>query len=186
MPRRRKRRPFARFWIPFLSSLALYAFVQHGCELLNENGVPGLWILPDALYLVFPILYLRFAHGLPQVAITALAIDAFWPGPYGARLVIYGVVMMAMLPLRTRIRRENPKHVFWFAILMNLMIFAGIWIVTAHGPHRTAEVSLSRIFGDLLASEIVTGISAFWWMELQRRVIRMISGEDPADYTIRP
>jgi hypothetical protein len=174
----------ARFWIPLVASIALSMFVGHGCELLNDCGVSGIWILPDALYLVFPILYLRFAHGLPQIAITALAIDAFWPGPYGTRLVIYGIVMMAMLPLRARIRRENPRHVFWFAMLMNLMIFAGIWIVTVFGPQKTAPVPFSRVLGDFAVSELLVGLAAFWWMELQRYVISKVSGEDPANYTI--
>jgi len=174
----------ARFWIPLAASVALSMFVQHGCELLSDCGVGGLWILPDALYLVFPILYLRFAHGLPQVAVTALAIDAFWPGPYGTRLVIYGIVMIAMLLLRARIRRENPTHVFWFAMLMNLLIFNGIWLVTAFGPRATAPVPIARILGDFAASELITGLAAFWWMELQRYVISKVSGEDPANYTI--
>jgi len=183
MPIRRRRRPLARFWIPLAASVALSMFVVHGCELLNDCGVSGLWIMPDALFLVFPVLYLRFAHGLPQVVLTALAIDAFWPGPYGTRLVVYGIVMIAMLPLRARIRRENPKHVFWFAMLMNLLIFVGIWLVTVLGG-RMAAVPTARIWGDLAASEIVVGMAAFWWMELQRYVIRKVSGEDPADYTI--
>jgi hypothetical protein len=184
MPIRRKRRPLARFWIPLFSSVALSMFVVHGCELLNDCGVSGIWILPDALFLVFPLLYLRFAHGLPQVALTALAIDAFWPGPYGTRLVVYGIVMIAMLPLRARIRRENPVHIFWFAMLMNLLIFVGIWLATVFFGDRIAAVPLARIFGDGAASLFFVGLSAFWWMEVQRYLIRKVSGEDPADYTI--
>ena len=181
---RRKRRPMARFWIPLVSSIALSMFVQHGCELLNDCGLRGLWIMPDALFLVFPLLYLRFAHGLPQVALTALAVDAFWPGPFGTRLFVYGLVMIAMLPLRARIRRENPKHVFWFAMLMNLLVFAGIWIVSALAVADRGTVPLSRILVDMAVSVVGVGMAAFWWMELQRYIIRKVSGEDPANYTI--
>ena len=184
MSARRKRRPYTRLWIPPLLSLALAAFIQHGCQMLGDMGIPGVWLQADALFIVFPLLYLRFAHGLPQVIFTALALDAFWSGPYGTRLVIYGIVMIAMLPLRARIRRENPAHVLWLAALINLLIFTGLWIVAAFGPDKALHVPLTRVLGDLLISELVVGAGAFWWMEVQRRAIIMVSDEDPAGYEI--
>jgi hypothetical protein len=184
MSPRRQKRHYARLILPALASLVLAAFVQHGCELLASCGMPGLWLHVDALFLLFPLLYLRFAAGLPQVAFTALALDAFWPGPYGTRLVIYGVVLICMLPLRARIRRENPSHVFWLAILMNLLVFCGLWIVAAFSSAKAGGVPLLRILVDLGVSELFVGALAFWWMELQRKMITAISGEDPAGYTI--
>jgi hypothetical protein len=184
MSARRKSRPCSRFWIPPLMSLCLAAFLQHGCQMLAAAGLPGVWLQADALFLVFPLLYLRFAHGLPQVIFTALALDAFWPGPYGTRLVLYGIVMIAMLPLRARIRRENPTHVLWLAALMNLLLFTGLWLVAAFDAGRGLHVPLARVLGDMALSVFVTSIGAFWWMELQRRVIIMASDEDPASYEI--
>ena len=182
-PRRKKRR-IARLILPPLASLVLAAFVQHGCELLASCGVPGLWLHVDALFLIFPLLYLRFAVSMPQVAFTALALDAFWPGPYGTRLVIYGIVMICVLPLRARIRRENPSHVFWLSMLMNLLVFLGLWIVAAFSSSKAGGVPVSRVLGDLAVSEVMVGAAAFWWMELQRKAITHISNEDPASYSI--
>ena len=184
MSPRRKHQNYARLWIPPLANLVLAAFMQHACQMLAALGVNGLWLQIDALYLVFPLLYLRFAHGLPQVVFTALALDAFWPGPYGTRLVLYAVMLVVMLPFRVRIRRENPIHVFWLALSLNLLLFGGLWCVAVFGPAHIAIVSTSRILGDLIISEIVVGFAAFWWMELQRKIITIVAREDPASYTI--
>jgi hypothetical protein len=184
MSPRRQQRHYARLILPPLACLVLSAFVQHGCELLSSCGVPGLWLQVDALFLIFPLLYLRLAVSVPQVVFTGLALDAFWPGPYGTRLVIYCLVLICMLPLRARIRRENPSHVFWLSLLMNLLVFLGLWIVAAFSSAKAGGVPLLRILGDLAVSELVVGAAAFWWMELQRKAITVISDEDPANYTI--
>lgn len=170
--------------MPPLACLVLAALVQHACELLGESMLPGFWLHLDALYLVFPLLYLRFAHGLPQVAFTALMLDAMWPGPFGTRLVLYSLALAMMIPLRVRVRRENPLHVFWLASGMNLFVFAGFWLQTLLGPDALACVPLTRILTDLLVSELLVGFSAYWWMEFQRLVIFRSCGQDPAGFPI--
>ena len=178
---RRIRNPHTRLWLPPLASLVLAAFVQHGNELLAGAGA-SVWIHCDALYLVFPLLYLRYAHGLPQVVFTALALGAFSPLPYGFHLFLYTAMLVVMIPYRVRIRRENPVHVFWMAAIMETVCFGAEWL-TAHFLH-VPPVPLVRIFGDLALSAFFCGAAAFWWMELQRRVIMSVSGEDPAGYPI--
>lgn len=159
-------------------------FVQHACQMLSASVLPGLWLHIDALFLVFPILYLRFAHGLPQLVIVSLAYDAMWPGPYGTRLVIYSLILAVMVPIRLRIRRENPMHVLLLSMALNLVVFVGLALVATFSPEHMGEVPIGRMLGDLLASELVVGLCAFWWLEVQRALIIMSSGDDPAGYPI--
>ncbi|HNX04551.1 MAG TPA: hypothetical protein PKI32_03575 [Opitutales bacterium] len=183
MAARRNRKKHTRLWLPPLASLALAAFIQHGNQMLAGQGL-SLWMHCDALFLVFPLLYLRYAHGMPQVAFTALAIGAFSPLPYGTHLFIYASMLVVMIPYRVRIRRENPAHVFWLAAIMEAACFSAEWLVATLMHGHPAVSPLSRILTDLILSSVVCGAAAFWWMELQRRVIVMISGEDPAGYPI--
>ncbi|MFA5257445.1 MAG: hypothetical protein WC360_04785 [Opitutales bacterium] len=184
MARRRKNARYTRLWLPPLLSLALAAFVQHACQMLSASLVPGLWLHVDALFLLFPLLYLRFKHGLPQVVLTALALDAMSMGPFGTRLVLYSLVLALALPFRVRIRRENPLHTLWVAMGVNLFVFAGLELVALFWSVHMAGVPAERVLVDFLISELVVGLSAFWWVELQRQLIIWISAEDPASFPI--
>lgn len=173
----------ARLWIPPLANVIFALFIQHGCELFSSI-LPGFWFQIDAVYLLFPLMYLRFAHAIPQVVITALAVDAFWPGPYGTRLVIYTLVLVFAMPYRTRVRRENPMQVFGVTAIMNAIMFAALWIVASYSMGDASGSSVWREISDMLFSSILAGLLAFGWMEFQRKVITMVSGEDPARYQI--
>lgn len=183
--RRRTRGRNVRLWLPAVANVVLAAFLQHACQMASACGVGGFWLQPDALYLVFPLLYFRFAHAVPQVVFTALALDAFWPGPYGTRLVLYLVAMLLMLNFRTRIRRENPGHVFWFTLVLNALLFAGLWLVAAFGSEGLGAVPLSRILGDMILSCLFAAATAYGWMVLQRWAIIKASGVDPAGFPMR-
>lgn len=172
-----------RLWIPPLANLFFALFVQHGCELVSAV-IPGVWFHMDAVYLMFPLLYLRFAHAFPQVVFTALALDVFWPGPYGTRLVIYTLMLVLMLPYRTRIRRENFTQVFGATVVVNLIMFLALWIVAAFSLGFSSGVSVWREISDMIASSLMAGLLAYGWMEFQRKVITMVSNEDPAGYPI--
>jgi hypothetical protein len=160
------------------------AAVQHACELMNECGMPGLWLHVDALLIIFPFFYMRFAHALPQAAITALALDAMWAGPFGTRLVVYSLVLAVFLPLRVRVRRENPSHMFFFGMMMTLVTFAGLTAASMWAIADWSAFSPLRSGYDLAASMLVCGSASYWWMEFQRRSIIGICGEDPAGYSI--
>lgn len=173
----------ARLWIPPLANIVFALFIQHGCELFSSI-IPGFTFHVDAVYLVFPLLYLRFAHAFPQVVITALAVDAFWPGPYGTRLVIYTVLFVLMIPSRTRVRRENPAQVFALTAFMNAIVFLALWIVASFSIGEVSGSSVWRELGDLFFSSIFAGLIAYFYMEFQRKVIIMVANEDPAGYQI--
>jgi hypothetical protein len=177
---RRKHKKNARLWLPPLTSLLLAMIVQHSNQMLASAG-SSFWIHVDALFLVFPLFYLRFAHGLPQTVFVALALGAFSPLPFGTELVIYLAVLVVMTPWRVRIRRENPGHVFWLALFMEALCYGGEWIAAGI---LGLSAPLSRILTDLVLSSLFCGMAAFWWMELQRRAIITVSGEDPAGYPI--
>jgi hypothetical protein len=181
--RRTSKNSVARLWIPPVANILLILFIQHGCEIFSWI-VPGLWFQVDAVYLMFPLLYLRFAHAWPQVVITALALDAFWPGPYGTRLVIYSLMLVLMLPYRTRIRRENPFQIFMACVFMNLIIFSALWCVASFSIGDNSGASIVREIMDMLFSSLLAGILSYGWTEFQRKMIIMVSDEDPAGYPI--
>jgi len=71
MPRRARR---GRLWLPVLLSLLLSLLLHHINTELTAfrifGGVLNIRLFMEALYLLFPLLYLRFAHGFPQVVIV--------------------------------------------------------------------------------------------------------------------
>lgn len=174
----------ADLWFPPLANLVMAMVVQHACQLFSEFVFEGVWLQFDALFLVFPLLYLRYGYGLFQAAFIALAYDAMWPGPYGSRLVIYCIMLLLFYPLRTRLRRENHMNVFWLAAGMNLLIFFALMLVAYVSSGNVGRVSFDRWGMDLLVSELFVGLFAFAWIEAQRMLIARLSGVDPADYKI--
>jgi hypothetical protein len=98
------------------------------------GGVLNIRLFMEALYLLFPLLYLRFAHGFPQVVIVALWLDAMEPHNFGLRLTLYTLLLVLMLPVRVRIRRENPAHVARLAMVMNFLLFTALLAASLAGP----------------------------------------------------
>lgn len=183
-----RRRGRGRLWLPVVLSLGLHALLHGLNQVLAATQVAGgtlnLHLSLEALFLLFPLLYLRFAHGLPQVAIVALMIDAMEPQGFGSRLIIYSLMLVTVLPLRVRLRRENPAHVAWLAFAINLVLHLALLIVALWGPTTLTGALFWRTVVDFALSQTVVLMVAFPWLQFQRWAIIQLTGEDPAAYAI--
>lgn len=167
-----------KLWLPLLSNWALAMGIQQVNEMLAYQGI---WLMLEGLFLPFAVLYLRMRDALIIAGILGLLLDAGSMHDFGLRAVLYSAIIVAMQPLRTRVRRENTIHAMAIVAVINLVIFAGLFAAAILGPADLSWPLLWRCIVDLLLSEGIVAVTVAWWMGFQRQFILAATGEDPAN-----
>lgn len=167
-----------KLWLPLISNWALAMGIQQVNEVLAYQNV---WLILEGLFLAFAVLYLRMRDGLIIAGVLGLLLDAGSFHDFGLRAVLYSAIVVAMQPLRTRVRRENPIHAIAIVTVMNLVIFAGLTGAAVLGAADLSRPLVWRCIVDLLLSEIVVAAAVGWWIGFQRQFILAATGEDPAN-----
>jgi hypothetical protein len=139
--------------------------------LLHEaNGLLAGWRIHlhgEVLFVIFSALYLRVLHGATLVMISGLFIDVYSPFNYGLHAISLLLLWTVCVVLRQRVRRENPRHVMLVAIVCQL-IHLPLWHLAAAQGRLGEALYWLRGGGDLLASLLFVGATAYLWCEMQR------------------
>lgn len=107
--------------------IVLYALLWIGLRSLNSmlSGA-SVYIVVDAVFLLFPTLYLRLGEGAIMVLISGFLLGAVRPVEFGQHGLLFLCVYLTMRLWSMRLRREKPKHVLFLAFLANTLLFFGL------------------------------------------------------------
>jgi len=150
-----------------LCNLLAYAFVR---EFNSALAGFSIHLTIDALFLLFPALYLPLFDGVIIIAITALLIDAWLPVPYGTSLFLFLIAYGLTRLTRFRVHRENKFHLIWLALAINAGLILAIFVLMAF-PGPTDLVYWMRNIFDTMISIAVLALLAGWWVDFQRVIL---------------
>lgn len=142
----------------------------------------SLWIAPDAMFLVFPALYMRFVPGLATILLTAGWIASTRPFPFVSALLPIILAAGLLYLTRFRVRRDRAREIAAAAAGAQLITFAGLLIA---GGTLLSDVEsslfnqISHILVDGLAALAVTVAVTPLFVTLQRDLL-VSSGIDVA------
>ena len=120
---------YRRWLIPFATTLLLWSLVGQ----LNHYLAPyGAYLFVSGLLVTFAALRLSLRNGLAATLLTALAVDALEPVPFGTHFVLFGLMHVVLFHLRTRFPREELIFGVVVALLANLGLAA--WHSTIAPP----------------------------------------------------
>ena len=164
------RRRDPRWFLVFLANLLLIWLVGLANHLLAPYNVS---LYAGGLLVTFASLRLDLRHGFIAMLLTALAVDALTPVPFGISLLLFGLVQAVLVYGRQRFPREEPVFATVVALLSNLFLFLCVsFILIGHQPHP-GEAWL-RLFADLLLSQLVLVLITPWFMALQVRAHELV------------
>ena len=164
-----------------LFNLVAYSIIR---EFNSALAMLSVHLTLDAIFLLFPALYLPLFDGLVIVVLTALMTDAWLPIPYGTSLCLYLIAYGLARQEHFRLRREKKLHVIYLAVIINAGIMLALTaLMTFPNPANLAY--WMRNFLDILLSLLGLVFLAGWWVNIQRTVLIYfgtdIAAELPAD-----
>ena len=150
-----------------LCNLLAYAFVREFNSALAGFSVH---LTIDAIFLLFPALYLPLFDGVIIIDITALLTDAWLPVPYGTSLYLFLIAYGLTRLTRFRMHRGNKSHIIWLAIIINCGFILALSVLMAF-PGSTDLVYWMRNIFDAIISLAVLALLANWWVNLQQALL---------------
>lgn len=161
-----------RWLIVFGANLVLWWLVGLANHSLTAFSIPffadhaTIHLYVGGLFVTYGALRLDSLHGFTATICTALLVDAAEPVPFGASLVLFGLVHAFLVYGRSRFPREELVFGTVVALISNLFIFLVLSIMLIGDNPRPGDAWL-RLFVDLLASQLVVGIITPWFLSLQ-------------------
>jgi rod shape-determining protein MreD len=160
---------YRRWLITFATTFLLWSLIVQ----LNHYLAPrGAYLFAGGLLVTFAALRLGLRNGLMATLLTALAVDAIEPVPFGTHLVLFTVMHVVIFRLRTRFPREETLFAVVVALLANLALFLGLSFGVL-GSHPAAGAAGMRLFADLLWSQLFLAVVAPWFFALQERALEL-------------
>jgi rod shape-determining protein MreD len=159
-----------RWLIVFLANLLLWWLVGLANNYLSPHAVH---LYLGGLFTVYPALRLDRRHGLIATVLTGLLIDAGTPVPFGTHVLLLGLIHAILLSGRQRFPREGAVFGIVVAQFANLFLFIALSFLLVGANPRPGEAWL-RIFGDLLASQLIILLIAPWFLALQSRTMELV------------
>jgi len=156
-----------RWLIILLANLLLWWLVALANNYLANWSVH---LYLGGLVVVFSALRLDPRHGLAATLLTGLCYDALEPVPFGASMILLGLVHATLVYGRQRFPREGAVFGIVVALLANLFLIIALSFLLIGASPRPGDAWL-RIFVDLLASQLVILVVTPWFLELQNQAL---------------
>lgn len=162
-----------RTLVIFLTLLLLWTLVAQ----LN-HALTGLrvYLFVGGLYVVYAALMLPLRVGLAATALGGLLCDANAPVWFGTHLVLFAAAHALLFHLRKRIPRDDTMARVIAALLANLAIFL-LLSSTQIGAAPLPAAAWTRLFADLVCSQIFLALIAPWFFALQARALVLTRAE---------
>lgn len=159
-----------RWFVICLSNLLLWTMVS----IANHHLAPySKYLYVAGVFVTYAALRLTTKQGMAATTITALAIDALEPVPFGTHLVLLGLAHATLLYGRRRFPREEPLFATVVALLANLFLFLTLSFIMVGENPRPAS-AWTRLFMDLILSQLAIAIITPWFMALQARSFELL------------
>ena len=156
-----------RWIIPFAANLLLLLIGRETNHYLAPYGVS---VLICGLALPVTALRLTTRPGLLVMVLTGLAIDALNPVAFGSSALLLAAGLLTVHALRQRLVQDSFATHLLVAVSMNLVLFVAEPFSTTGIPaFRTP--TLMRILVDLLLSQALVVVLAWWFFALQERAL---------------
>lgn len=162
----------------FLSLVLLWALVAEVNHALSGLRV---YLFVGGLFMTYAALMLPWRAGLAATLMGGLLCDANAPVAFGTHLILFSAAFAIILHLRDRLPREDTIARVIVALLTNLALFL-LFSFTQIGGSPAAAEAWSRLFGDLVCSQLTLALIAPWFFALQRHALLLAGAErEPID-----
>lgn len=163
------RRSDPRWLIVTLANLLLWWLAG----LLNDYAAGiSVHFYVGGLLVVYGALRLDARSGLTATVLTALAVDALEPVPFGTSLFLFSLVHAVVLQGRHRFPREGAIFALVVALLANLFLVIALSFLLVGANPRPSAAWL-RIFADLIFSQGLILLAGPWFIALQDRAMEL-------------
>jgi len=167
------RRADPRWLVVLLANLLLWSLLGTANHYLARFSF--LWLdycsihlYVGGLFVVYPALRLSSKHGWIAISLTGLMMDALQPVPFGADMILLGLVYATLIYGRHRFPREGSVFGVVVALFSNLFLIICLSFMLIGASPRPGEAWI-RVFGDLIASQCVILLITPWFLALQDR-----------------
>ena len=157
------RRYDIRWLIVFAANLALCFLLGLGNHYLAPIGIH---LYAGGLLVAYAALRLDETHGFVAMVLTALAVDSTMPVPFGTSLVLFGLVHAVLVYGRMRFPREEILFGTVVSLFCNLFLFLALSFLMV-GENPRPGHAWSRLFIDLIASQLLVGVITPWFLSIQ-------------------
>lgn len=141
--------------------IVLYVALWIGLRSVNSLlSFSSTYLFLDAIFLLFPALYLRLGEGAAMAILTGFFIGSVRPVEFGQQALLFLLVFLAMRLWAIRLRREKPQHVVLLALFTNTVLFIGTWILV-NGATSMGHTPIGRIMQDFAVSTIALLFMAY-------------------------
>ncbi|HUG09592.1 MAG TPA: hypothetical protein VMM36_01190 [Opitutaceae bacterium] len=157
----------ARWIVPFAANLLLIVIAREANHYIAQFSVS---VLVAGLVLPVTALRLTTGPGLLAVVLTGLAMDALGPTAFGSSSIILAAGLLVLRALKNRLLRDSMSTHFAVALLANLVLFVAQPILSGSMTAYEAPTP-TRIFVDLVFSQLLLTCLAWWFFTLQERAL---------------
>jgi rod shape-determining protein MreD len=129
-------------------------------------------VFVGGLLVSFSALRVGFREGWWCSILIGLFIDSSAAVYFGFHALIFAIVHVVIYNFRGRFPREENAFGLAVALFSNIALFIAITVTLIHRSPAPFAM-LSRLFVDLLASELLIFIAGSWFFSLQERALEL-------------
>lgn len=157
-----------RFLFLFVAQLAFVLFTGEANTVLAPFGV---YLTLAGLLPVLPALYLGLFPATCLGLLTGFALDVFSPLPFGTNAFLLAFATLFVVQLARRYGPDSPHLAIPFALLANLILFAGRTALAPDLPWSQGWF-WQRLLLDFALSQALVALATPLWLRAQESVLR--------------
>jgi rod shape-determining protein MreD len=156
--------------VTFLAQMLLVCLVA---QLNHALAGAHVYLFVGGLLITYSALTLPCHAGLAASFLVGCACDAAAPIPFGTLALLFATAHTIVFHLRDRLPREDTTGRVIIALLANLGLFLVLsFFLIGRSPAPSA--AWTRLFADLVASQVFLALIAPWFFALEVRALELI------------
>jgi hypothetical protein len=154
----------------FLAQLLLVCLLA---QINHALAGAHIYLFVGGLLIAYSALALPWHVGLAASFLIGCACDAAAPISFGTQALLFATAHSVVFHLRDRLPREDTAGRVIIALLTNLGLFLALsFFLIGRSPAPSA--AWTRLFADLVASQIFLAVIAPWFFALEERALELI------------
>jgi rod shape-determining protein MreD len=166
-----------RTLIFFLTQFLLWVLLSQ----VNHELTPwGIALFFGGLFVGFSALHFERREALVGAFAAGFLHDVGTPLPFGTHAVVFAAAVIFLQHVRHRLNRHEGLITVMVILIANLGLFLAVSAVAARLLPDAGGFT-SRVFSDLIASQLTLALVAPWFLALQSKTLEIAGLSAPAE-----
>jgi rod shape-determining protein MreD len=166
-----------RTLIFFLTQFLLWVLLSQ----VNHELTPwGIALFFGGLFVGFSALHFERREALVGAFAAGFLHDVGTPLPFGTHAVVFAAAVIFLQHVRHRLNRHEGLITVMVILIANLGLFLAVSAVAARLLPDVGGFT-SRVFSDLIASQLTLALVAPWFLALQSKTLEIAGLSAPAE-----